>query len=108
MKDREIDFLIFEHIFENEKGYVEWLKEQKDELGLNLNIVRRYSTRIEDAWYIVNKLKQEDQYYFRLENGDLNDYECLFSDFRDNYLAEADTPALAICKAALKSKGITI
>jgi hypothetical protein len=108
MEDREIDFLIFEHIFGNEKGFVDYLKEQKDALELNLSIVNRYSTDIKDAWKIVNKLKQEDQYYFRLENGDLKDYGCIFSDYQDNYFAEADTPALAICKAALKAKGIII
>jgi hypothetical protein len=57
-----------------------------------------YSTSLTDAWLIVEKLKQEDQYLFRLENGDLYDYECWF----DNYRGEGNTAPMAICMAALK------
>ena len=61
-----------------------------------------YSTNINVAWEIVDKIKQEDQYYFKLENGDLKDYECHFS----SYSAEADTAPMAICLAALKIIGV--
>jgi hypothetical protein len=66
------------------------------------------STDIKDAWLIVEKLKHEEGYLFRLETGDVNDWKCLFSDFQDNYWAESDNAPLAICKATLKANGIII
>lgn len=66
------------------------------------------SIEIKHAWEIVNKLKQEKQYYFKLENGDLKDYECSFNEFNSNrtFNSEADTAELAICLAALETKNI--
>lgn len=65
---------------------------------------------ITDAWYVVDKLKQEDQYYFILQNGDYYDYECTFRDYFTNeeFVAEADTAPLAICLAALKVNRINL
>jgi hypothetical protein len=112
MENREIDYLIFEHVLKNEKGYMEYLKQQKDDL--NLYIVKRYSTNIQDAWVVVDKLNKQWEFELYRDNGKDEPFYCDFSGYDKFayvdrfYRGVANTAPLAICKAALKSVGIDL
>jgi hypothetical protein len=101
MENREIDFLIFEHVFQNEKGFVEWLKKQKEELDLNLSIIKRYSTDIKDAWSVVEKFE-----YFNIRYE--GHWYCEVYKDGKYYFGDHDTAPMAICDAALRSVGVEI
>jgi hypothetical protein len=103
----EVDFLIFQHVFGNEKGFIDYLKQQKEELNLNLSIVKRYSTDIKDAFILVEKLKNNFE-FFSLDYED-NVWTCEFGNqYAGMYEVTAETVPLAICKAALKTYGINL
>lgn len=107
MNDRDLDKLIAENIF----NYTVVMERRPDGQmfilgGLTAKQpVPHYSKSISEAWAIVDKLKQEDQYTFTIRNGDLSGYECIFTAYGDEIdsgSAESDNPAKAICLAALK------
>ena len=72
-----------------------------------------YSTRIQDAWLVVEKMASEHSYGVEKDNVplplDKPKYECYFvHDAEDSiYRARADTAPLAICLAALKAVEVT-
>ena len=63
-----------------------------------------YSTKIMHAWQIVDKIDPPGKNFKLIRNkvGSLTYYICVINDYR----AEEDTAAHAICMAALKSKGV--
>ena len=66
------------------------------------------STKIDDAFRVVKKLKQKDNYIFKLEDGETLDYKCIFSDTVNTYYGEGETPEMAICLAAIKINGVAL
>lgn len=68
------------------------------------------SESMQDVWFIIEKLKQDEQYYFILQNGDYYDYECTFRDYftKEEFIAEDDSAPMAICLSALKVRGVDI
>ncbi len=63
---------------------------------------------IEDAFDIVEKLRQKKIYLMRLTNGDSN-YACWLGPGLTGLwsaVAVGDTPEMAICRAALKAMGV--
>ncbi len=107
MNDREIDFLIFEYIFENEHEFIQYLK-NTDEV-IQCSIVEKYSTDINAAWKVVEKLRNED-YWFELvtPKSFSLDYKCYFQLDDTEVECIHETAPKAICLAALKLKGIEI
>lgn len=113
---REIDLLIAEQLF----GWrdLEWREEKNiHELGVRTwsptgyygkgpqhecYLTHRYSTKIEDAWLVVEKLRE------RISDEILLGYGCdkaigLWACAFGIYEVTADTAPLAICRAALKA-----
>jgi hypothetical protein len=99
---REIDYLIFEHIFNHEKDYVDYLRENDFKA---FPIVNNYSTSIQDAWLVVEKLGRE--FLVRKRLGGM-DYRAWIDEKGDNtgVYSHGKTAPLAICRVALKTVGI--
>ncbi|GAA5417958.1 hypothetical protein Pryu01_03036 [Paraliobacillus ryukyuensis] len=116
--NREIDRLVAEKIFNHE--VVMWndhypnnkRKEDKPMILLNedghTRRIPNYSTRIEDAWSVVEKLTdwdrkslvwKEERKSWMFNLGKLTYKRCY---------GDGKTPSLAICDAALKTVGIDI
>jgi len=69
-----------------------------------LDVVAEYSTDIAAAWQVVEKLRS-DGFEVELE-GDSTGWHCLFLDYPEAGRAEAQSPPLAICLAALEAAGV--
>ncbi|WP_226035713.1 BC1872 family protein [Aquibacillus saliphilus] len=110
MNNREINELIVEHVLKlpmaqegvkHSESYIDgWLEG------------RSYSTNISDAWELVEKLREE---HCEIEIGVGEDVvnvfvQSLVHDDCDikTYYSQEDNAPLAICKAILKYKGITL
>ena len=99
---REIDRLVAEHIFK-------WGLFTHPELGNKLTglynskreEVPYYSTDISAAWQII---KQFQGSLHKLSKG----YSAFIHIGKDSYFEDANTPELAICLAALRTKGIEV
>lgn len=105
---REMDALIFEHVFGAEKGTFPVYAPMKSELGdYMVRPIQEYSSDISAAFEVVDKMRQNKfQYtlrgYFmgveqRIATFDNQDW----ADANPLYKARGDTAALAICRAAL-------
>jgi hypothetical protein len=106
---RELDAEIAEKVFGYTLDYefadtlgapcVTELRDQYDEWGM----LPHYSTEIDDAWYVVDKMRREG---WRVSVSEVSDalWNCRFcpEDTAAYVFALADTPPLAICLAALK------
>jgi len=113
----ELDFLVFEHVFENEKGYVDWLKEDylkdKDANTFFANPVSRFSTDMTDAWKVVKKMNERG-YYFSLEQDSDLGFDVCFTDafYNDDITKKAVYTHVnaekAICLAALKILNVEV
>ena len=79
--------------------------------------IPHYSTDIKAAWEVVERV-EADSWHFRLagpkcrsaEGKIVDGHDALFLDLRSERLsahAIAETPTLAICRAALKAVGVT-
>lgn len=91
---------------QDRQGY--WVDRISWEIKLNPNFSP--STRIEDAWEVVEKLKNNGSEIAIYT--DANSTECRIIDAPNSLMtvwgAEADTPQLAICLCALKACGIEV
>ena len=112
---REIDKLVAEHIF-GWTGFWEGVQgrhylmgyspvEQPIQIGYSeREEVWYYSTNIKVAWNILNNF-----IYFNLEKIKKSDWEVWLSPKEGlTRISTASTPELAICLAALKTKGIEV
>ena len=70
---------------------------------------RCYSTYISDAWLVVEKM-MEDNYVIKLqaEESDGGDWSCWFGKRKSFGKAQENKVCMAICLAALRTKGIKI
>lgn len=103
---RKIDALVAEHIMGHEmEGFRIKNKGVHDECGNWYPILTPYySTDISAAWEVVKKLGTWPQVMEKAENY----YKWTIGYIGENYTGEADTAPLAICLAALKTKGINL
>ena len=110
----ELDFLVFEHVFQNEKGYIDWLKndylKDKDETFF-ASPIKNYSSNMTNAWEVVRKMNHRG-YYLSLEQDSDLEFDAFFT---DGYYEETITVSSsashekaekAICIAALKVLGV--
>ncbi len=98
---RELDYLIAEKVFD-----LTCLHDPPTGILLPVDLqVKNYSTRIQDAWLVVEKLVETESYRVELFCGYsvFGNYKC--SIFCSGKWVEftADTAPLAICLAALKA-----
>lgn len=98
---RELDGLIAEKVM----GLKVYGQFHETNRGVRIH-VPRYSTNIEDAWLVVEKLK--DKVDIGFFNDSLGNWNCKILDKSDWSLTEieAETAPLAICLAALKAVDI--
>ena len=100
----KIDYLVFEHVFNNEKGYVDYLKEIDGG-----NIVRPYSTETKYALDVVDKMNLTITPRWRVfranAGGGLRDIHYIGTTNNQDW-AEHRSLSMAICLAALKEYGI--
>jgi len=74
----------------------------------------KFSTNIEGAWLVVEKLRESKLFHLHdTLDGDNKKKYCAIFQYNDSchsviYEAVADNPSLAICKAALKTVGVEI
>jgi len=103
---RKINALVAEHVLEipvEDHGFSRFTVK----VGSSKLAVPPYSTDIAAAWDVVEKLKGDEG--VALNSGDFPDYgegwHCMFDYPHSAY---ADTAPLAICLAALKSRGVLL
>ena len=98
MNNREIDALVAEHVMGND--------------------VRPYSTVIQAAWSVVEKMRAE-KFGFKLECGETNwnERSTWFAGFgkrlnpvecEAKYVDTIETAPMSICLAALRAKGVEV
>ena len=80
----------------------------KDEHGFFIELdCPHYSTDIKAAWEIVDKLGEHPGYYDLYLAGHSTQWRARFEE-QDTHTAKGETPAHAICLAALKAVGVRI
>ena len=101
----EIDYLVFEHVYKNEKGYVDYLKEE-DGGG----IIKPYSTDERYAFEIVKKVNLTITPGWRVfkanTGGSMRDIKYIGTTNNQTW-TEHRSLSMAVCLAALKEYGIT-
>ena len=100
---RKIDALVAKHVMgleEVEKigGY--WVDEIVNGVTIR-TALPRYSTDIAAAWSVVEKLGMT----YRIEDGTVSFWD---EDLQETHEAYEDTPAMAICLAALAAQGVEV
>jgi hypothetical protein len=83
-----------------------------DEKGLREGELLNYSTNIEDAWRVVEKLKNTGDVLIAKDFDD-NQWEVEITIWQNesihkHFVVKAETAPLAICLAALKSVGVEV
>lgn len=100
-----IDYLVFEYVFENEKGYVEYLKEN----NCAGSIVRDYSTDVKYALEVADKMNLTITPRWRVFRantaGSMRDIKYIGTTNNQSWTEHRSLP-MAICLAALKLLGI--
>ena len=102
---RELDALIAEKVMGFDKEFV---VSRVD--GLPYAEVPHYSTQIQDAWLVVEKLHNDSVGIIRVSNGDGDSYDCDILPYLPKEMEgcshahiTAESWPLAICLAALKA-----
>lgn len=108
MTDNKIDALVAEYIF----GIVTTPEGFVFQPGLGCGTPHKYSTEMSEAWKVVQYIYNSDSWHFELatDQGELNDWVCTFENLKTGERWQADAPSapLAICIAALKTKGVEL
>jgi len=124
---RTIDALIATHVFgwkgvhPNSLGHVMWIDPTKEDSDQDYQKeyggkIEKYegnfnpSTKIQDAWLVVEKIADGDRNWFNLEWFYKDSWRADFfgteSGNSEHYQAVSNTAPMAICLAALKALGV--
>jgi hypothetical protein len=116
--DRELDKLVAEKVmgwvdFWTDGIFVMGYPPNEQAMGINAERapVPHYSTDISAAWAAVEKMRgREYQFSLHANVFTMPTYHVAFSHVEGThgYRAESDTPALAICLAALRACGVEV
>jgi hypothetical protein len=99
---RELDALVAEKVM----GELDKINEREFHLMIPSGAtLPHYSTRIEDAWQVVEKLATDDV-YICIDRYDNKTWQCIIDlDGMSEIVGSVTTAPLAICLAALKAVG---
>jgi hypothetical protein len=98
----EIDKLVAERVMGWDDFADKWLKNPED---LKL-LVPKYSSNIADAWLVVEKMQNHFNFFLARHFAAFDGkWEAIFEGKEGEFVADAPTAPLAICRASLKAVG---